>query len=73
MQLPEFMRLITIRRTMHDRLADRRVLAALPPERRLDAIDGRLKHDPRRVQLAGLFDRGGRRIAGVTSSACLRR
>jgi signal transduction histidine kinase len=40
------------------------VLAALPPERRLEAIADRLKQDPRRVQLVGLFDPGGRRLAG---------
>src|ERR1700692_4363036 len=40
------------------------VFAALPSERRLDAIGERLKQDPRRVLLAGLFGPGGRRIAG---------
>ena len=39
-------------------------IAADPPERRLDAIDARVKQDPRRVRLAGLFSADGRRIAG---------
>jgi signal transduction histidine kinase len=39
-------------------------VAALSPERRLDAINDHLKQDPRRVQLAGLFGSNGRRIAG---------
>jgi signal transduction histidine kinase len=39
-------------------------VAALSPERRLDAIDAHLKQDPGRVRLAGLFDLNGRRIAG---------
>jgi signal transduction histidine kinase len=38
--------------------------AALSPERRLDAINGHLKQDPRRVQLAGLLGSNGRKIAG---------
>jgi signal transduction histidine kinase len=40
------------------------LFAALPPARRLDAIDELLKQDPGRVVLAGLFDSNGRRIAG---------
>jgi signal transduction histidine kinase len=44
------------------------VFAALSPEQRLDAINERLKQDPRRVQLAGLFGPGGRRIAGNVES-----
>jgi signal transduction histidine kinase len=44
------------------------VFAALSPERRLDAIDERLKQDPLRVQFAGLFGPGGRRIAGNLES-----
>jgi len=44
------------------------VLAALSPERRLDAIDEHLKQDPGRVQLAGLFGSNGRRIAGNLAS-----
>jgi signal transduction histidine kinase len=42
--------------------------AALSPERRLDAINGHLKQDPRRVQLAGLLDSNGRKIAGNLES-----
>jgi signal transduction histidine kinase len=44
------------------------VFAALSPERRLDAINERLNQDPRRIQLAGLFGPGGRRIAGNLES-----
>jgi signal transduction histidine kinase len=44
------------------------VFAALPSERRLDAMGERLKQDPRRVLLAGLFGPGGRRIAGNVES-----
>jgi signal transduction histidine kinase len=44
------------------------VLADLPPERRLDAINEHLKQDPDRVQLAGLFGSNGRRIAGNLES-----
>src|SRR3982074_1657896 len=44
------------------------VFAALSSERRLDAINERLNQDPRRVQLAGLFGPGGRRIAGNLES-----
>jgi signal transduction histidine kinase len=40
------------------------LLAALSPERRLDAIDEFLKQDPGRVLVAGLFDSNGRWIAG---------
>src|SRR6267154_5896072 len=40
------------------------VFAGLSPERRLDAINERLKQDPSRVQFAGLFSSNGRRIAG---------
>jgi signal transduction histidine kinase len=39
-------------------------IAALPSERRLDAISDHLKQDTRGVQYAGLFDAGGRRITG---------
>src|SRR4051812_13513978 len=42
--------------------------AHLSPERALDAIDGHLKQDPRRVRLAGLFGPNGRRIAGNLES-----
>jgi signal transduction histidine kinase len=44
------------------------VLVGLAPERRLDAISEHLKQDPGRVQLAGLFGRDGRRIAGNLES-----
>ena len=44
------------------------VIAGLSPERRLDAINEHLKQDPGRVQLAGLFDPNGRRIAGNLES-----
>jgi signal transduction histidine kinase len=40
------------------------VIAALPGERRLDAIDEHLKQDSRGVQYAGLFGVDGRRITG---------
>ncbi len=42
--------------------------ADLSPERRLDAINERLKQDPGRVQLAGWFSSNGRRIAGNLES-----
>jgi signal transduction histidine kinase len=40
------------------------VIAALPGERRLDAIDEHLKQDSRGVQYAGLFGADGRKITG---------
>jgi signal transduction histidine kinase len=40
------------------------VIAALPGERRLDAIDEHLRQDSRGVQYAGLFSADGRVIAG---------
>jgi signal transduction histidine kinase len=40
------------------------VIAALPRERRLDAIDEQLKQDSRGVQYAGLFRADGGRITG---------
>src|ERR1700692_483686 len=40
------------------------VIAALPSERRLDAISEHLKQDSRGVQYAGLFGADGRKIAG---------
>jgi signal transduction histidine kinase len=40
------------------------VIAALPAERRLDAINEHLKQDSRGVQYAGLFGPAGRRITG---------
>jgi signal transduction histidine kinase len=39
-------------------------IAALPPERRLDAITDHLRQDSRGVQFAGLFGADGHRIAG---------
>jgi signal transduction histidine kinase len=45
-----------------------RVLADLPSERRLDAINEDMKQDPGRVRIAGLFGPGGRRIAGNLES-----
>jgi signal transduction histidine kinase len=44
------------------------VFADLSPERRLNAINEYLKQDPDRIQLAGLFDSNGRRIAGNLES-----
>lgn len=40
------------------------VLVELPPERRLEAIAERVKQDPRRVQIVGLFGPDSQRIAG---------
>ena len=40
------------------------VLARLPPQRRLDAIDDNLRQDPAQVRLSGLFGANGHRIAG---------
>jgi signal transduction histidine kinase len=40
------------------------VIAGLPSERRLDAINDHLKPDTRGVQYAGLFSADGRKIAG---------
>jgi signal transduction histidine kinase len=40
------------------------VIAALPGERRMDAIDEHLRQDSRGVQYAGLFAADGRRITG---------
>jgi signal transduction histidine kinase len=39
-------------------------IAGLSPERRLEAIDERLREDPRGVQLAGIFAADGHRITG---------
>jgi signal transduction histidine kinase len=41
-----------------------RVIVAAPPEQRLEHIDSRLRQDPRRVRIAGLFGADGHRIAG---------
>ena len=39
-------------------------IAADPPDRQLNAIGDRLRQDPRRIKLAGLFGSDGHRIAG---------
>jgi signal transduction histidine kinase len=39
-------------------------VASVAPDRRRTAIDDRLATDPRRIRLAGLFDAGGKRLAG---------
>jgi signal transduction histidine kinase len=44
------------------------LIAADAPERRLEAIDERLRQDLRRVQVAGLFGPDGHRIAGNLES-----
>ena len=43
-------------------------IAGLSPERRLQAIDERLRQDPRGVQLAAIFGADGRRITGNLES-----
>src|ERR1700726_2636760 len=43
-------------------------IAGLPPERRLEAIDEKLRQDPRGVQLAAIFAADGHRIAGNLES-----
>jgi len=43
-------------------------IAAPPPERRLEAIDERLRQDPRGVQLAAIFAADGHRITGNLES-----
>jgi signal transduction histidine kinase len=43
-------------------------IAADSPDRQLNAIDDRLRQDPRRIKLAGLFGRDGHRIAGNLES-----
>jgi signal transduction histidine kinase len=45
-----------------------RVIAADAPERRLAAIDDRLRKDPHRIRIAGLFGADGHRIAGNIES-----
>src|ERR1700720_4860594 len=45
-----------------------RVFAANTPEQRLAEIDDRLRKDPRRVKVAGLFGADGRRLAGNIES-----
>jgi signal transduction histidine kinase len=44
------------------------VIAADTPNRQLEAIDDRLREDPRRIKLAGLFGADGHRIAGNLES-----
>lgn len=44
------------------------VIAADAPNRQLEAIDDRLREDPRRIKLAGLFGADGHRIAGNLES-----
>jgi signal transduction histidine kinase len=44
------------------------VIAADSPEQRLEDIDDRLRQDPRRVRIAGLFGADGHRIAGNVES-----
>jgi hypothetical protein len=44
------------------------VLAADPTERQLNAIEDRLREDPRRIKLAGLFGADGHRISGNLES-----
>jgi hypothetical protein len=41
-----------------------RVIASEGSERRLDLIEERLRQDPRRIRIAGLFGADGHRIAG---------
>src|ERR1700737_2257021 len=43
-------------------------IAADSPDRQLDAIEDRLRQDPRRIRLAGLFGRDSHRIAGNLKS-----
>ena len=45
-----------------------RVIAADAPERRLQEIDDRLRQDPRRIRIGGLFGADGHRIAGDLES-----
>jgi signal transduction histidine kinase len=45
-----------------------RVIAAEKPEQRLALIDDRLRQDPRRIRIAGLFGADGHRIAGNIES-----
>src|SRR5207245_838589 len=44
------------------------VIAAAAPERRLAQIEDRLRQDPRRIRIAGLFGANGHRIAGNLES-----
>src|ERR1700686_4345521 len=45
-----------------------RVFAANTPEQRLAEIDDRLRKDPRRIKIAGLFGADGHRLAGNIES-----
>jgi signal transduction histidine kinase len=45
-----------------------RVFVANTPEQRLQEIDDRLRKDPERIKIAGLFDHDGHRIAGNLES-----
>ena len=45
-----------------------RLLAADTPDQRLEEIDERLRHDPRRIRIAGLFGADAHRIAGNLES-----
>src|SRR5258708_40082957 len=45
-----------------------RVFAQNTPEQRLQEIDDRLRKDPERIKIAGLFDHEGRRVAGNIES-----
>src|SRR6267142_2143935 len=48
--------------------AELRVFAANTPEQRLAEINDRLRKDPRRIKIAGLFGADGHRIAGNIES-----
>jgi signal transduction histidine kinase len=45
-------------------IGELRIIAADTPERRLAQIDSRLRNDPRRIRIAGLFGADGHRITG---------
>src|SRR5580700_10082817 len=49
-------------------IGELRIIAADTPERRLEQINERLRNDPRRVRIAGLFGANGQRIAGNMES-----
>src|SRR5258708_37838222 len=49
-------------------MQEARVIAGASAERRVAAIDERLRQDPRRIRFAGLFDTDGQRIAGNVES-----
>jgi signal transduction histidine kinase len=55
--------------TIDDLLANElRLVAADTPQQRVEEIDARLRHDPRRVRIAGLFGADGHRIVGNLES-----